>query len=139
MTQADFLSNAGQRLFPHIVDDVARSNPERSLGVIPKGADVSDGFQEVTAAKLAYAVNVVSWWIENEIGRATQEQTIAYMGSNDIRYLIFILASMKTGYKVGLFRVPCLSKTNNMIVSFSFPRRDSQTKPISTSSKGLIV
>ena len=94
--------NAGQRLLTNVVDEVAQFNPEKKLGVIPNNLEVSQGFRDVSFADLAHAVNALSWWIEEQIGKAQNKETVAYMGRNDILYLIFILACNKTGYKVRL-------------------------------------
>lgn len=92
----------GQRLFPLVVDHLAQTNPAQRIGLIPKGADVADGYETVTAQRLARAVDAFAWWIEKQIGRAQKPETVAYMASNDVRYLIFLLAAHKTGYKVCL-------------------------------------
>ena len=90
----------GQRLLPVVVDQLAHSNPTQRVGLIPKGADVSDGYEAITVQRLARAVDAFAAWIEAQVGRAKEPQTIAYMASNDVRYLIFLLAAHKTGYKV---------------------------------------
>ena len=90
----------GQRLLPVVVDHLAQANPAQRIGLIPTGADVSDGYDTVTVQRLARAVDAFAWWIEKQIGRAQEPKTIAYMASNDVRYLIFLLAAQKTGYKV---------------------------------------
>ncbi|RAK78914.1 NRPS-like enzyme [Aspergillus fijiensis CBS 313.89] len=89
----------GERLWPAIVDHRARSSPSELVGLIPKGSEVSDGYQELSFAGLARAVDACARWIEARIGRAKQPETIAYMATNDVRYLVFILASHKTGYQ----------------------------------------
>ncbi|GFN14080.1 putative NRPS-like enzyme [Aspergillus tubingensis] len=89
----------GQRLLPVVVDHLAQANPAQRIGLIPTGADVSDGYDTVTVQRLARAVDAFAWWIEKQIGRAQEPKTIAYMASNDVRYLIFLLAAHKTGYK----------------------------------------
>jgi acyl-CoA synthetase (AMP-forming)/AMP-acid ligase II len=68
--------------------------------VIPKGAEVSDGFYSMTIRELAHAVNYTSWWIERNLGRSSNFETLAYMSSNDVRYIVFVIACNKTGYKV---------------------------------------
>ncbi|KAL4966026.1 putative NRPS-like enzyme [Aspergillus stella-maris] len=85
----------GKRLLANIVDDLALSNPTQKMGVIPS----KDGIKTVTARELSDAVHATAWWIEKHIGKATKQETIAYMGANDIRYIIFVLAAHKTGYK----------------------------------------
>lgn len=92
----------GQRLLSTVVDSLATSNPTKELGVIP----MDDGFKPVTALDLSDSVNAMAWWIEEYVGKVDQPETIAFMGATDIRYLVFVLACHKTGYKVcnGLYR-----------------------------------
>lgn len=90
----------GRRLFANTIDDAAQRDPGRKIFVVPKGNQVSDGFRDFTMRELAQAVNYTSWWIEKSIGRSSNFETLAYMGANDIRYLVFIIACNKTGYKV---------------------------------------
>ncbi|KAL4954314.1 NRPS-like enzyme [Aspergillus filifer] len=85
----------GKRLLSNVLDDLAFSHPTQKMGVIPS----SNGFKTVTAKDLSDAVHATAWWIVKHIGKATQQETIAYMGANDIRYIIFVLAAHKTGYK----------------------------------------
>lgn len=89
----------GKRLLAKYVDYLAMSDPSRRFALIPRSEDVNDGFREVTIHDIARAVNFMSWWIEKHLEPARGE-TIAYMGSNDIRYIVLILASNKTGHKV---------------------------------------
>ncbi|PYH43451.1 NRPS-like enzyme [Aspergillus saccharolyticus JOP 1030-1] len=89
----------GARLWPAIVDHRARSAPTELVGLIPKGSEVADGYQELTFAALARAVDACARWIEARIGRAKEPETIAYMATNDVRYLVFLLAAHKTGYQ----------------------------------------
>ncbi|RYP62963.1 hypothetical protein DL769_007102 [Monosporascus sp. CRB-8-3] len=70
----------GRRLIPHIVDDLAKSDPERIVYSFPKSQDVSKGFRDVTARNLASAVDKVAWWLQKEIGRSSSFETIGYIG-----------------------------------------------------------
>lgn len=70
----------GRRLIPHIVDDLARSDPDRVVYSFPKSSDVSEGFRDVSARELAHAVDKVAWWLHNEIGRSSSFETIGYIG-----------------------------------------------------------
>ncbi|KAJ5670286.1 acetyl-CoA synthetase-like protein [Penicillium maclennaniae] len=91
-----------RRLLAQTVDHAAKHDPERLFGVVPRGSEMSDGFFNMTMKDLAHAVNVVCWWIEKSIGRASCKETLAYMGNNDVRYFIFTLACQKTGYQAFL-------------------------------------
>jgi hypothetical protein len=58
-------------------------------------------FTEITFAGLANAVNLTAWWIEGQIGRSNDFETIAFLGGvAEIRYAVYFLAAIKCGYKV---------------------------------------
>lgn len=84
------------------VDDIARTAPNTPWVYIPKtNANVQDGFQAITFGQLAASVNKMSRWIERTIGASKTRDTIAYIDrSNDLRYLITILAALKTGHQI---------------------------------------
>lgn len=96
-------NNSGKRLMPHVIDDTATNDPTRKMCIIPKGSSVSDGFADFTFKELAHAVNYTAWWIEKVLGRSSTLETLMYIGANDIRYMIVVMACSKTGYKVGVF------------------------------------
>jgi acyl-CoA synthetase (AMP-forming)/AMP-acid ligase II len=89
-----------KRLLSRIVDDAAHHDPERLFAVIPRGLNVSEGFQNLTMKELAHVVNSTCWWIENTLGPAISQERLAYLGTNDVRYCVFILACQKLGYEV---------------------------------------
>lgn len=89
-----------KRLLARTVDDRAETNPSQRFAIIPQGSEISSGFQDISIKDLARAVNFMCWWIEIIIGPAQFPQTVAYMGNNDVRYFIFMLACQKTGYQV---------------------------------------
>lgn len=86
-----------QRLLATVVDSLALECPTRRFCLIPNGKDVHQGFREVTFRDLCCAVNRMSWWMEKHLASSVKGATIAYLGSNDIRYIILMLASHKTG------------------------------------------
>ncbi|KAB8238949.1 putative NRPS-like enzyme [Aspergillus alliaceus] len=96
------MDTQGKRLLARTVDQIAEHDPERLFAVIPRGPDLSDGFMDLTMKGAAEAVNFMCWWIENTIGPAVSHETLAYMGSNDVRYCFFLLACQKTGYQAFL-------------------------------------
>jgi hypothetical protein len=89
-----------KRLLAATVDDRAETSPNERFAVIPQGTEISHGFRDLSMKDLAQAVNFMCWWIESTIGPAQFRETLAYMGNNDVRYFIFILACQKTGYQV---------------------------------------
>lgn len=92
----------GQRIFVKLIDDIALNEPRRTLLSIPRSNDSKDGWQDLSFGMFANAVNRLSHWITDQAGLAQEGTfpTIAYIGPNDVRYLIVLAATIKTGYKV---------------------------------------
>lgn len=88
------------RLMCHVVDELANRKPDQLFCVHPISSDISQGWRKITFKDLASAVNCTAWWIDECIDQGTKSEPLAYMGANDIRYAIFILACMKTGHVV---------------------------------------
>lgn len=90
----------GKRLLPQVVDHYAQTDPRKVYASIPRSAiDLSDGFQDITMAKLAAMVNRLSRWLEG-IMRIGNLNTITYIGPADIRYAAIFLAAVKCRFKV---------------------------------------
>ena len=91
----------GERLLNHIVDELARTSPEKLYAeypISPTGYD--KGFQKITFADLANAVNGLAWWLHDAIGPGKNFETLTYIGPLDLRYNALILGAVKAGYKV---------------------------------------
>ncbi|KLU92075.1 hypothetical protein MAPG_11022 [Magnaporthiopsis poae ATCC 64411] len=110
----------GRRLLPTIVDHMARTEPDKEWLSVPRSNKASDGWRPITFGQLADAVNRVAAILIarhpqtqsqtngtshiNPVPRASDEypkrfQTLAYIGPNDARYHIFVLACAKAGCK----------------------------------------
>lgn len=95
------ITTFGKRLLPHIIDERARTGYERPFALYPKSKVTGQGFRAVTYGHLANAVNRAAWWLEAEITQDEEKnRPVAYLGPNDLRYFILVLATMKTGRKV---------------------------------------
>ncbi|PYI00449.1 thioester reductase [Aspergillus sclerotiicarbonarius CBS 121057] len=89
-----------KRLLTTEVDAIAEQDPGRRFCVMPKGSELSDGLRVISMQDFARGINFMCWWMEAQAGRGPSSRpTVAYMGANDIRYFIFIVACHKTGYK----------------------------------------
>lgn len=88
------------RLLCHVVDELAERRPKQLFCVHPISSDISAGWRKITFKDLAGAVNYAAWWIERTVCLHKKSEPLAYMGANDIRYMIFVLACMKTGHVV---------------------------------------
>ncbi|PYI21028.1 acetyl-CoA synthetase-like protein [Aspergillus violaceofuscus CBS 115571] len=87
------------RLLHQVVDEVAETRPEELFCIHPVSVNSADGWRNISYRDLAYAVNRVAFWIDQQLGdRAKKKRhVLAYIGNNDLRYAAFILACMKTG------------------------------------------
>jgi acyl-CoA synthetase (AMP-forming)/AMP-acid ligase II len=101
-----FRDDIGHRLLPHVVDELAQTDPDRVLYEFPSSNDrLSDTFVHVTARQYANAINRTAWWLETALGRRPSSPTVGYEGPQDLRYYLLVIAAVKTGYKM-LFTSP---------------------------------
>jgi hypothetical protein len=105
MLKPQSTASFGRRLLPNVVDEFARSDPDRIFGSYLKSSDTEDGFSFLSMAQQAQAVNHTAWWIKNQVGLSSTFETIAYMGASDFRYPIFILAGIKFRCKVNAYEL----------------------------------
>lgn len=91
----------GERLLVHMVDERARSDPDREWVSIPRTSDPKDGWMRVTYQQAANAVNRVAHKLVGSTGKPDNGEfrTVAYLGPNDVRYLVFTLGAIKAGYQ----------------------------------------
>lgn len=99
--------DCGRRLLPAVLDEVAITDPERVFVSVPRNPEnVSAGFQDITYATFAQAVNKCAWWLRDRVGMPTDPQTILYIGPLDIRYILIIIAAAKAGHTVSARQPP---------------------------------
>ncbi|PWY82419.1 NRPS-like enzyme [Aspergillus eucalypticola CBS 122712] len=85
------------RLLTQLVDQQAKDQPDRLYCLHPSSQDADCEWRPITFQQVSAAVNHVAWWIDSRLpGR--KQQILAYIGTNDLRYLVFELACMKTGH-----------------------------------------
>lgn len=108
----------GQRLLPTLIDQLAKDRPDDLFALVPKSNDLNDGFRNITLRDFATCINSVAFWLEDNLGKSTSFETLAYIGPCisshhsstkdaltiftlvDPRYFILALAASKVGYKV---------------------------------------
>ncbi|KAF2859785.1 acetyl-CoA synthetase-like protein [Piedraia hortae CBS 480.64] len=83
---------------PQVVERLALTNPYETWVRIPKDPDLTQGWKDVTYQDLAVAVDGLCYWIEKQIG-VGDGRVVAYMGLNDPRFVVAIVALIKTGYR----------------------------------------
>ena len=88
----------GRRLIASRIDELAHLEPNGVWISIPSARPV-EGFRDVTWAEGANAINRAAWWLESKLGYGSDQAPIAYMGPQDIRYIILLVAAIKTKHK----------------------------------------
>ncbi|KAI1380798.1 nonribosomal peptide synthetase [Hypoxylon crocopeplum] len=90
----------GHRLIPHVIDEYARKEPQRECFSIPRSSNPKDGWRAVTFKEYANAINHISHMIVEKCGRppANTIPALAYIGPNDARYVVLLIAAIKAGY-----------------------------------------
>ncbi|KAM0297090.1 hypothetical protein HYE67_011378 [Fusarium culmorum] len=84
------------------VENIATNEPERPFVFIPSGDKAQDGWKPVTYVQLNNAINYMAHSLSKTITRSPGDEefpTIAYIGSNDMRYTIMLFACIKAGFK----------------------------------------
>ena len=91
------------RLIPTMVSERAKNAPQSIWASIPKSqTDASIGFEDITFARLNYAVTRAARWMQKTLGPqdSLPPKALAYIGPPDTRYIILTIAAIKTGSKV---------------------------------------
>ena len=93
------LRDCGQRVIPSIIDERARERHARPIASIPSSPT---SYRDVSYWEFANAVNRCTHWLLREVGTSHTFDTLAYLGPNDLRYQILIVAAIKSGHVVSL-------------------------------------
>ncbi|WQF79032.1 Putative AMP-dependent synthetase/ligase domain, phosphopantetheine binding ACP domain, AMP-binding [Colletotrichum destructivum] len=91
----------GKRLIPHVIDDVAKTEPMRECFSLPLSSNPQDGWRGISYGQYATAIDRLAHHIVKTSGVPQPKSfpTVAYIGANDAVYLIFVVAAIKAGYK----------------------------------------
>jgi hypothetical protein len=86
----------------NIVDFMAKRHPQALFAEFPVSpTSYNAGYRKINYESLANAVNGAAWWLHDALGgQGKNFETLAYIGFNDPRYNILVLAAVKAGYKV---------------------------------------
>lgn len=92
----------GTRLLPTLIDETAIATPTRVYASIPiNDTDLSQGFKPITYAQFAQAIDSLSFWLDETLGKADGTfPTFAYFGPRDLGYCLVVVAAAKVGRKV---------------------------------------
>lgn len=106
---------------PCTVDRIATQTPGKPFISISLDDNVRKGYRDISFSVFARAVNRCSWWLKQELGQSQSFEPLSYCGPQDLRYLILILASVKTGHNVRSTRENFSIPTNaDNLIRFCF-------------------
>lgn len=98
---ASIIPPPSHQLLPKVFETRAKLHPNEVLAKFPVSSKTySSGFNPTTNLQALNAINHIAWSIEKLFGKSLNFETIAYMGPNDPRYHIILIAAIKVGYKV---------------------------------------
>jgi acyl-CoA synthetase (AMP-forming)/AMP-acid ligase II len=92
------------RLLVNAVDVKGKSDPDSPWLLYAKSSlwEQEGGYRTITWKQFANAVNRTAFWLDDNLPRTKSgRQTIAYLGPNDARYYILIVAAAKSERRVG--------------------------------------
>ncbi|KAI7215766.1 acetyl-CoA synthetase-like protein [Hortaea werneckii] len=87
-------------LLSDIIRDRASRDPDAPFAKVPRGNAYRNGYRVVTNSALVAAVDHVADLIKTTFGRGCNFERVAYLGLNDLRYTIVLLACIDTGHTV---------------------------------------
>lgn len=92
----------GRKLLIHAIEDLAKAGHSKTYACIPRSIDPRDGFIDVSYQLLIAAVDRCAHFLDDSVGKAASgHETFAWLAPvSDFRYLLLVLACMKTGHKV---------------------------------------
>ena len=90
----------GRRLLPVELDRIAKADPGRPYFARPRDAtNLAAGFEEISYSRVANAVNRTAHWLQKELGKPKDFDTISYLAAPDLRNVLLALAVSKVGFK----------------------------------------
>jgi acyl-CoA synthetase (AMP-forming)/AMP-acid ligase II len=117
----------GKQLLPQVLDGIAAEDPHHPIGIIADPGTMPNlTFTSLSSSQMANAVNFTSQWLSQLLDKDPYE-TITFMGIQDYRYWIMVLAAIKTGHPLLLAsprnaivnNVSLLNTTNCDVVLYS--------------------
>lgn len=101
----------GLKLFITMIEEKAALIPSHTWLRFPGEGWENSGYTTVTWRQYLNGINKVAHWLDETLGKSSDNDTVAYAGPNDIRYALIWAAVVKTGRK---------ASTNKPIVSCVF-------------------
>ncbi|VUC24934.1 unnamed protein product [Clonostachys rosea] len=90
----------GRRLLPTVIDDRARANPDEAMFFLADDSNGTVSLRRISTSQFSNAINYVTWWLKEQLHDPELGTVFGYIGPNDLRYFILMVASVKLGCKV---------------------------------------
>ncbi|KAK6083537.1 hypothetical protein SCUP515_01788 [Seiridium cupressi] len=84
------------RIWSTIIDTKARETPGTVFCEILESEWREKGSRKITFAQFSRAVNRACWWLQQEFGPSKDFDSFTYVGDNDLRYTIMMVAAQKS-------------------------------------------
>ncbi|KAF2191424.1 acetyl-CoA synthetase-like protein [Zopfia rhizophila CBS 207.26] len=88
------------RSLSSIIEKKAEWLPEHTFVRYPGPDWETNGYRTITWRQYADAINKAAYWLDGQLGKSTDNDTIAYIGPPDPRYSIILPAAIKTNRKL---------------------------------------
>lgn len=105
VTTSKFTAERSFVLLPHAIEQNAKDDPEGLFASVPLGVTYTEGFRNVTKLQFLKAIDHVAGLLDKNFGKGQNFETLTYIGQNDLRYSIIVVAGIKAGYKVWIAQV----------------------------------
>lgn len=119
-----------RELLPNLIDHYARVRPDQLWAEYPRSPMSYDqGYRPINYRDYANVINGIAWWLTETIGPG-KDETLAYIGPNDVRYPALVLGALKAGYCMLL-----LSPRNSIAANESLLKATGCTKFIASTPR----
>lgn len=81
---------------PILIDRIAHDDPDRPYAELAVEGGALSTYRTMSMAQLARAIDQAAYWMNEHFEGASTKGYVAYAGPQDLRYLIFIIAGIKT-------------------------------------------
>ena len=115
MTLSDIpsASRKGHRTLLEAFTELVELRPDRIWARLPYSDDVTQGFYNIPVSAVARAVDSCAHWLLNQSnGTRDDDETLAFIGVNDLRYTMMVYAALKCGKKTLLLSAGNAARQN---------------------------
>jgi len=98
-TEHALRSNWKNGFLSNIVGHLSRETPEALYREYPiSSLSYEEGYRRITYHDFANAINGAARWLSETLGLSKNHEVLTYIGPNDLRYTVLVLAAVKAGY-----------------------------------------